>query len=145
MDLTDYKVGDWLPELGKYKKICALPECRKPFAGRKNKDHCSDFCKTKKNNDKSRIKRLFSKRFNDELYHANNAFLEHLKNKDSINSVRLTSLMKSGFYGDAATKNIKDDRFHGQWRSVGSFAYRLKEGTKDIIEFIYIKDEELWQ
>jgi hypothetical protein len=145
MDLSSFKVGQWIPELGKYKKICALKECRSPFSGRKNKDHCTDYCKTKKNNDKSRRKRVFSKQYNDELYHANNAFLHHLKDKNGINTVRINQLMKSGFYGEAATKKIKNDRFHGEWDSVGSFAYRMKKGTQDIIEFIYIKNEKLWQ
>lgn len=145
MDLSEYKVGDWIPELGKYKKICALADCRRPFAGRKNKDHCSEFCKTKKNNDIARIRRSYSKRFNNETYQANNIFLKLLNDKEVVNEVSKTLLMKSGFFGDAPTKNIKDDRFHGRWQSVGSFGYRLKNGSEDIIEFIFIKDEELWQ
>ena len=145
MDLSNYNVGDWIPELGKYKKICELEVCRRPFAGRKNKKHCTNQCKTKKNNDKARILRLLSKRFNDETYEANKIFLVLLKDKENINEVSKSELMKKGYYRDAPTKPLKDDRFHGQWKSIGSFAYRFKEDSDEILEFIYIKDEELWQ
>lgn len=145
MDLSNYEVGDWIPDLGQYKKICELEVCRRPFAGRKNRNHCTDQCKTKKNNDKARIRRLLSKRFTSETFKANNVFLTLLKDKDNIHEVSKNELMKKGYYGGAPYKYLKDDRFRGQWKSIGSFAYRLKEDSEETIEFIYIKDEELWQ
>lgn len=145
MDLSNYEVGQWIPDLGKYKKICALKECQRPFAGRHNKHHCTNPCKTKKNNDRGRIRRALSKRFNDETYRANNTFLKFLKDEEGINEVSKTELMKNGFDGNSPSKNIKDDRFHGSWISIGSFAYRVKENDRNIIEFIYLKNEELRQ
>ena len=145
MDLSNYEVGDWIPDLGKYKIICELEVCRRPFAGRKNKNHCTDQCKIKKNNDKAQIRRALSKRFNDETYQANNVFLKFLKDKGGINEVSKTELLKNRFDGNSPSKKIKDDRFHGSWISIGSFAYRIKENNGNLIEFIYVKNEELWQ
>ena len=145
MDLSKYNVGDWIPELGEYKNICELELCRSPFSGRKNRKHCNEKCKAKKNNEKSRIRRLLSKRFMDETFKANNIFLSLLSDKDNINETTKTRLLKTGFDGDVPFKPLKDDRFHGPWKSIGSFAYRFKEGSDEIIEFIYIKDEKLWQ
>jgi hypothetical protein len=145
MDLSKYELGQWIPELGKFKKRCELKKCGNYFAGRKNRKHCNDKCKSQKNSDLAEERRELSKRFTDETLKANIAFQKCLNDKDSINEVTKSKLIKSGYSGDAPTKKIKDDRFHGDWLSVGSFAYRGSSSNPDIIQFIYVQREELWQ
>lgn len=144
VNLNDYRLGQWIPELGKYKKRCALKECGAYFAGRKNKDYCCEACKKKKNNDLASFRRELSQRFLSATINANKAFHQCLTIEDGINEVTKTRLLKNGFVGDAPTKRMKDDRFHGEWWSVGSFAYREKRNDSTIIEFIQIKNEDLW-
>ena len=137
MDLSSYKVGQWIPELGKYKKICALKECRSPFPGRKNKDHCTEFCKTKKNNDKAAKRREFAKRYTDATLKANTLFLSIIKDWDGINTISKDQIFHKGYTQFAPGRTAKYNKYHGEWWCIGSFSHRFKEDDNNTIEFIY--------
>ena len=140
MDLSDYKIGEWIPELGKYKKICALKECRSAFPGRKNRDHCTDFCKTKKNNDIAAKRRELAKRYTDATLKANNLFLDLIEDWDGMNAISKDQLFHKGYTQFAPGRSAKYNKYHGDWWCIGAFAHRKEENAEGNIEFIYVEN-----
>lgn len=62
INLAKYEVGEWIPEIRRYKYICQQEACGIPFAGILGEKYCDDPCRWKIHNDKKRKTRLLLKR-----------------------------------------------------------------------------------
>jgi hypothetical protein len=137
MDLSDYELGVWISELGKYKKKCKMQHCKREFAGRDNQFFCTEKCKSKHNNDKQKYRRSLAKRYNNLILKANVIFHDLIDDWDSINIISKQDLFRKGYTEYAPGRQAKYNIYHGEWWCIGSFAHRISKDDENIIEFIY--------
>lgn len=139
MDLSKYEDGAWISELGKYKKTCKLRICNIEFAGRANREFCSDPCKAKHNNDKKKELNSLAKRYSSDTLKANKIFHDLIEDYNSTNYINKQDLLDSGYTRFAPGRRAKYNKYHGEWWCIGSFAHRLEFNGNNELEFIYVK------
>ncbi len=128
--LSDYVVGDWIPDLRKFKHQC--PICGKEFFAKKDAKYCGQGCKSRVAIDKASDIRMKTKGFSDPL--KNNFLILEQFYPLSVGRewISLRPLTLQGFDGEIFN-SIKKTKQVGDLLIIGTYGYQYNITNRTII------------
>ena len=127
--LSDYVVGDWIPELRKFKHQC--PVCQKVFLAKKDAKYCGQGCKSRVAIDKASDLRLKTKGFSDKV---KNNFLileQFYQLSKGVQWIAVKYLTLKGFDGEIFT-SIRRTNQNTDLMVIGYYGYQYNQTNKTI-------------
>jgi hypothetical protein len=131
--------GEWIPEIGKYRKTCS--GCPREFDGRKNQIYCSLKCKARENNNLAAVRtRAVVKHTAGYVKNMEILEQEFQKAESEVATVPMNHLISLGF---DATAPYTPFAWKGQrWSKVGDYGFRIlpkTENTSQQVEIVKIQ------
>ncbi len=129
--LSDYVVGDWIPDLGKFKHQC--PVCGKEFFAKKDAKYCGQRCKSRVAIDKASEIRMKTKGFSDPL---KNNFLileQYYPFSNGIKWLPSKYLILRGFDAEFFTITRRMKEIEGDIFTIGNYGYQYNPSNKTIV------------
>ena len=123
-----YEPGDWVDHTEGYYFICGF--CEKAGTGRQGKKFCSDKCRFRLNNRKSRKSKKESQSFYSELRHNEKILSRLIQKYRPLQWIKKSEFDLNGFIWNSARKMIKIVRQEGEWSQIGIYAYQIGHDNK---------------
>ena len=127
---SNYMVGDWIPDLRKFKHQC--PVCSMVFFAKKDAKYCGQGCKSRVAIDKASEIRMKTKGFTDKL---KNNFLileQYYPYSKGMEWIALRYLTLRGFDGEIFN-SMRKTASKGDLMIIGNYGYQYNLINKTII------------
>lgn len=124
-------LSHWIPEQNEFQHIC--PVCNKTFMGRKNRNYCSLFCKTRINNDKAGIIRKKKSAITAKFLLNAMILAEFYPFSLGKNKILIKLLERNGFDPCSEFSSVKSKENGEIWKKAGDYGYLVLPDKEHVL------------